>query len=87
MYHSDEVIVQMIGRLQRTYGRGVLPWEVVSWLPFGMSIGYARKVCARLWREGRLHRVGGSGARRGYKVMPAVPVLRVRGGWRERLVA
>ena len=77
---SDEVIVQTVRQLQRIYGRGVLPWEVTSWLPFEISIGYTRKSMAALWKSGKLRRVGGAGARRGYTVrVSRLEILRVDG--------
>jgi hypothetical protein len=74
---SDEVIIRIVRERQRICGHGILPADVVQWLPFGMSIGYARKVMRRLWTEGQLIRVGGKGARRGYLAPAEVSRLRV----------
>lgn len=73
---SDNVIIDVVRRLQRTY-TGVFPWQVQMWLPFGISEGYTRKTMVRLWQEGRLHRIGGDGARRGYRVMRCAPRLQI----------
>lgn len=64
---SDDVIVGVVRRLQRT-NQGVFPWQVMYYAPFTISEGYARKTMVRLWQEGRLQRIGGAGARRGYRV-------------------
>ena len=73
---SDDVIIAKVRELQRIYS-GVLPCELVGWLPFKMSIGYARKTMRRLWLEGKLIRIGGAGARRGYIAPVAVSRLKL----------
>ena len=74
---SDDVIVELVGRLQRSNRSGVFPWQVMYYVPFEISEGYARKTMTRLWQEGRLSRVGGTNARRGYRVAVGVSRLRV----------
>lgn len=75
----DEIIVNAVKDLQRRYRRGIFPWMVVSELPFYMSEGYIRKTMARLWQEGRLHRIGGANSRKGYMAPLRISRLRMVG--------
>jgi hypothetical protein len=66
---ADEVM-QVIAKLQRmryvSDTRGVFPWMVQPWLSRYRSEKSLRYDMVALWHDGRLHRFGGEGARRGY---------------------
>lgn len=62
-------IVGIVRRAQRDLGRGVLPRDVVARLPYSRAEGTVRRDMAAMWRMGLLARVGGDGARRGYRVV------------------
>lgn len=66
-FNWDDEIVEQVRVLQRTYQR-VYPWMILNWLPLARVEGSVRRDMAKLWRLGRLERVGGARARRGYRV-------------------
>lgn len=66
-YDFDEEIIKIVRNLQRNYN-AVFPWMVTLWLELGRAEGSVRRDMARLARQGRLIRVGGYNARRGYRV-------------------
>lgn len=53
---------------KRDLRRGVLPRDVQSRLPYNRAEGSLRRDMLAMWRSGRLIRVGGEGARRGYRL-------------------
>jgi hypothetical protein len=63
-------IVGIVAQRQRQQdaGRGVLPLTVGMWLNVDVCEQTLRKKMAALWRAGVLERIGGEGARRGYRV-------------------
>lgn len=54
-------------RAQRDLRRGVLPRDMQPRLPFYRAEGSLRRDMSAMWREGRLVRVEGEGARQGYR--------------------
>lgn len=63
-----EMIVTIVKRLQRDYGRGVLPRMVQPWLEFYRAEGTLRRDMMTLASAGKLRRVGGKKSRQGYIV-------------------
>jgi hypothetical protein len=63
-----EEIEQVVRRRCRDLGRGVKPWEVMTWLSAPRAEGSIRRDMANMWKRGRLVRIGGEGKRRGYRV-------------------
>lgn len=63
-------ILQVVRRQQRGIPRdlGLLPREVQPWLEWDLAEQTVRRFMAMLWRAGLLERIGGEGARRGYRV-------------------
>ena len=55
-------------RAQRDLQRPVFPWEVQGRLPFPRAEGSLRRDMMAMEAEGRLIRVGGAGARQGYRL-------------------
>ena len=53
---------------QRELGRGVLPRDIQVRLPYRRAEGSVRRDMADMVRVGRLVRIGGDGARRGYRL-------------------
>jgi len=72
----DDLIITAVSRLQRTYKNGVFPFQVQSKLPVVASEGYIRRNMERMWRDGKLIRLGGYGSRRGYLVIDAWEIIR-----------
>lgn len=64
----EQSILQIVARLQRDYGRGVLPRMVAAQMDIYRAEGTLRRDMMRLVDEGKLKRVGGRTARRGYMV-------------------
>lgn len=64
----EQSILQIVQRLQRDYGRGVLPRMVAAQMDIYRAEGTLRRDMMRLVEEGRLIRVGGTRSRRGYRV-------------------
>lgn len=66
-----EDIVAVVRRLERDLalvtGRGVFPWQVQSRLEVGLHEATLRRKMAQMAEAGELIRVGGAGARRGYR--------------------
>lgn len=64
-------IVEAVRRLERDLalgtGRGVFPWQVQGRLDVGLHEATLRRKMAQMAEAGDLIRVGGSGARRGYR--------------------
>ncbi len=71
----DEMVIEIVRQLQRRFRRGVLPRMAQPWLPeeYWRGEQAIRKRMARLATEGRLKRVGGENARRGYLTVGASP--------------
>jgi hypothetical protein len=67
----DEIIVQKVRELERDLGRGVFPWMVMARLPVYRAEYTLRRDMMRLVRAGRLERIGGAGARQGYRTASA----------------
>lgn len=65
VYEQIEMAVQ---RAQRDLRRGVLPRDVQARLPYRRAEGSLRRDMVGMYRAGRLVRVGGGGARRGYRL-------------------
>jgi hypothetical protein len=57
----------VVKRLQRNLRRGVLPKHVQPHLPYDRAEGSIRRDMGQMWIDGRLVRVGGTGARQGYR--------------------
>lgn len=53
---------------QRDLRRGVLPRDVQARLPYSRAEGSLRRDMLAMYQAGRLVRVGGAGARRGYRM-------------------
>lgn len=53
---------------QRDLRRGVLPRDVQARLPYRRAEGSLRRDMLGMYRQGRLVRVGGEGARQGYRL-------------------
>lgn len=61
-------IEKAVERLQRDLRRGVLPREVMMRLPYSRAEGSLRRDMLAMYQQGWLVRVGGNGARRGYRL-------------------
>lgn len=57
-----------VTRAQRDLRRGVLPRDIQSRLPYSRAEGSLRRDMMAMHHHGRLIRIGGAGARRGYRV-------------------
>lgn len=69
-YYMDSIYEEIgsaVKKLQRNLRRGVLPKHVQPYLPFDRAEGSIRRDMGAMWTEGLLVRVGGQGARRGYR--------------------
>lgn len=62
----DSTICAMVRKLERRSRRGVFPFMVMPWLPVYRCEQSLRRDMNRLAERGRLVRVGGPEARRGY---------------------
>lgn len=83
MYPLEENILQLMRRTQRDLRSGVLPRHIQSRLPFYVSEQALRKYMVRLWKRGELMRIGGTAARRGYRLPSLVErvAFHVTGMW------
>lgn len=61
-------IESAVGKAQRDLRRGVLPRDVQARLPYNRAEGSLRRDMGAMWANGRLVRVGGAGARQGYRL-------------------
>jgi len=67
----EDNIIEVVKRRQRDVKYGVLPKTVQIGLPFGVAEQTVRRYMAGMWQRGRLFRIGGTGARRGYRCLRA----------------
>ena len=63
-----EQIGETVRDTQRHLRRGVLPRDVQARLPYARAEGSVRRDMGTMAQAGRLVRLGGDGARRGYRV-------------------
>lgn len=68
MYPLEDNILDLMRQTRRDLRRGVLPREIQARLPIGVSEQNLRKYMVRLWHRGELIRIGGTAARRGYRL-------------------
>lgn len=68
----DREIVRAVAQQQRRLQRGVFPWMVQAWIDMPRSEATLRNRMRQLWLEGKLERIGGAKARRGYRVPASV---------------
>lgn len=61
-------IEHVVGRAQRDLRRPVYPWEVQGRLMVSRHEGSLRRYMLDMYKMGRLVRVGGYGARQGYRL-------------------
>jgi hypothetical protein len=61
-------IEKALSKAQRDLRRGVLPRDVQARLPYARAEGSLRRDMLAMYQAGRLVRVGGLGARRGYRL-------------------
>jgi hypothetical protein len=71
------LIEHYVRQAERDLGRPVFPWEVQARMPIFRAEGSLRRDMLHLYRAGRLVRVGGNGARQGYRL----PSRMERLGW------
>ncbi|MEQ9027550.1 MAG: hypothetical protein RLP44_02445 [Aggregatilineales bacterium] len=64
----DGLILQIVKGKQRRVRHGVLPWMLQAHLEMEIHESTLRRRMRNLWLDGKLERVGGATARRGYKV-------------------
>lgn len=64
----EETILQIVRKLQRDYRRGVFPWMVAAQLDIYRAEGTLRRDMMQMAQRGKLTRIGGRKARRGYVV-------------------
>lgn len=77
-------IGEAVALAQRDLRRGVLPRDVQPRLPYGRAEGSLRRDMLNMTRTGMLVRVGGYGARRGYRLptpMERLSWMVNRGRW------
>lgn len=77
-YPLEQNILEQVRHIQRNLRRGVLPVNVQARLDFYVSEQWLRTCMVRMWRRGELIRVGGAGARRGYRLPTLVERLAFR---------
>lgn len=77
-YPLEQNILEEVRRIQRNLRRGVLPVNVQAQLDFYVSEQWLRTCMVRMWRNGQLVRIGGAGARRGYRLPTLVERLAFR---------
>lgn len=70
MIYDD--IARVVVQAQRDLRRGVLPRDVQARLPYARAEGSLRRDMLKMYEGGKLIRVGGNGARRGYRVPTVV---------------
>lgn len=61
-------IERAVREARRDLRRGVLPKDVQPRLPYGRAEGSLRRDMLHMYQSGRLVRLGGEGARRGYRM-------------------
>lgn len=61
-------IESVVGTAQRDLRRGVLPRDVQARLPYSRAEGSLRRDMLAMYEAGRIVRVGGHGARQGYRL-------------------
>lgn len=61
-------ILSIVGRIQRDLQRGVFPWMVQARMDYYRAEGTLRRDMMRLVEAGLLIRLGGRGARQGYRL-------------------
>lgn len=61
-------VEHVVKKAQRNLQRGVLPKDVLPMLPYARAEGSVRRDMLEMNRQGRLVRIGGDGARQGYRV-------------------
>lgn len=69
--HTEMVwdeIERAVRSAQRDLGRGVLPREVQARLPYARTESSLRRDMLLMYQHGRLIRLGGYGARQGYRL-------------------
>lgn len=70
----EEAILEAMQRAERHLSvtrrteRGVFPWSLEAWLDVPRCEQQLRKDMRKLARQGKLERIGGFGARRGYRM-------------------
>ena len=77
-------IEQAVQAAQRDLRRGVLPRDVQTRLPYSRAEGSLRRDMYAMFTTGRLVRIGGEGARRGYRLptrMERIAFVINRGIW------
>lgn len=73
MERLNEAIIAQVRQKQRgRKERGVFPHELVGWLDEPYHEFTIRRRMVALWERGELIRIGGEGARRGYRVPTVV---------------
>ena len=85
-------IESAVKQAQRGLRRGVFPMDVQARLPYARAEGSLRRDMLAMYQAGRLVRIGGHGARRGYRLPGPVEreAWRCNGGrwpWGAELVA
>lgn len=61
-------IEKAVAKAYRNLKRGVFPKDIEPWLPIDRAEGSLRRDCFAMYQVGRLVRVGGHGARQGYRL-------------------
>jgi hypothetical protein len=76
-------IEKVVRTAQRDLRRGVLPREVQIRLPYNRAEGSLRRDMYTMYTLGRLVRVGGEGARQGYRIPTTIERLsfQLNGGY------
>ena len=69
MFPLEGLIIDAVKSRQRDVKYGVLPKTVQACLPVRIAEQTVRRYMAGMWREGKLFRIGGTGARRGYRAL------------------
>lgn len=68
-------ILKIVGRIQRDLQRGVFPWMVQARMDYYRDERTLRRDMMRLVGSGMLVRLGGTGARQGYRLSEAGRML------------
>lgn len=77
-YPLENNILHEVKCVQRNRRGGALPRHIQPRLEFYVSEQWLRVCMVRLWRRGELIRIGGAGARRGYRLPTLVERLAFR---------
>lgn len=75
VYPLEDSIFEIVRQVERNCKYGVLPKTVQARLHLSVAEQTVRRYMVRMWESGKLLRVGGRGARRGYRLPPAAGVL------------